>query len=139
MKCYPYNYALSMYVLLIVMIKQVDGIKCYQCFTSEDQGCYSHNLKKEYLKNCVNSSRGQKPVCRLLSQVNFFTDEQDVTILRECAYIYKEPLTCEKSSFSALHYSQSCECGQDECNRAVCRSISRKTLLLCGIIAFIVK
>lgn len=139
MKCYPYNYALPVYVLLIVMFKQVESIKCYQCFTTEDQGCYSHNLKKAYLKDCAISTSRGRPVCRVLSQVNFFTPEQDVTILRECAYIYKEPLSCEKSSFSTLHYSQSCECGQDECNGAICRSISRKTLILCGIFALIVK
>lgn len=118
MKCFIYNKLIFIAILILEMRKQADSLKCYQCSTTYNPECLTNNLNKRYLKECNSSCSTVTPVCRLLSQVQYFTDDRDVMILRECAYVYLEPLKCEQSKFSSLHFSSSCECNEDGCNAA---------------------
>lgn len=102
-------------LLLNIIITRVLGLQCYQCTTMTTRSCFTYNLKKEHLRECEN--RTVRPVCRIITQVQFFTPEQEITIIRECAYQYNE-LGCVRSKFSDVHYSLACECDQDGCNRA---------------------
>uniref|UniRef100_A0A2H1VN24 SFRICE_000236 n=1 Tax=Spodoptera frugiperda TaxID=7108 RepID=A0A2H1VN24_SPOFR len=77
-------------------------------YPEENRGCFTYNLNPAHLKDC--SEHKGRPVCRSLSQINYFTPGQDVTMIRECAYVYTEPLKCEQSKFSNIHYSRVCEC-----------------------------
>lgn len=142
MKCYLHScILLVIFILLIVMRKQVVSLKCYQCSTLKHAGCFSYALNKEYLKDCPNTRRGSKlmPICRAISQMQFFTPDQDLVVLRECAYVYKEPFKCEKSKFSMIHVSESCECDQEGCNSAYRHPISWKLPLLLTLCVLVIK
>lgn len=131
MKCYSIDITLAIIVLLSVMC-EVTCIKCYQCSSTHNRGCFKYNLNSAHLKDCKNDSRGP-PVCRTLSQINYFTPGQDVTVIRECAYVHSEPLRCKQSKFSNIHYSHVCECNEDGCNSAIVVLRSWK-ILVCAIL-----
>lgn len=103
-------------IMFITMTRTTLSIKCYQCTTMNTRECLPYNLNEKYLKDCANRTEGLTPVCRSLSQVQFFTPSREFVIIRECAYVYTPPLKCEQSKMSSLHYSSSCECGDDGCN-----------------------
>lgn len=133
MKCYLHSCTLVViFILLIVMCKQVVSLKCYQCSTLKHAGCFSYALNKDYLKECPKTRGGSKlnPICRAITQMQFFTPDQDLVVMRECAYVYREPLKCEKSKFSMIHISESCECDQEGCNAAYRHRIRWKLPLL---------
>lgn len=114
-------------VLFLLVWRRVEGLKCYQCSSMNDDGCFNYNLEERYLKEC-GRSKGE-PVCRVLSQLQFFTPNQDVAVIRECAYVYTRPLGCVQSRFSNMHYSLACECSADGCNRTSGRMRSNKLLV----------
>lgn len=119
MKCYSNNATLLfLFLILSSVMCKVLCIKCYQCSSTYQRGCFKYNLNNDYLKECKNVGR-VPPVCRSLSQINYFTAGQDVTVLRECAYVYNTPLQCVQSKFSAIHFSYVCECDTDGCNSAI--------------------
>ncbi|XP_028033679.1 uncharacterized protein LOC114245632 [Bombyx mandarina] len=121
----------TLYLIVLSYNKPVSCLKCYQCSSLTDRGCYKYNLKQNHLKNCENNTKShQAPVCRSLMQINYFTLEQDLVVIRECAYIYKQPLGCEQSKFSNIHYSLVCECNEDGCNKGSNLSEEPKLLLL---------
>lgn len=125
-------------VLVIAMLGGTEGISCYQCSTTYDRGCYSFNLNNKYLRECKNGS-GAEPVCRLISQVQFFTPDNDVSIIRECAYVHTDRANCELSKFSNVHYSLSCECVKDGCNISNRARISDVLLFMTAIWSLVVK
>lgn len=131
MKCYAFDKTLLVIVLLSVMC-EVACIKCYQCSSTHNRGCFKYNLNSAHLKDCKNDSRGP-PICRSLSQINYFTPGQDVTVVRECAYVYTSPLKCTQSKFSNVHYSYVCECNGDGCNSAIIMHPNWNTLI-CALI-----
>lgn len=105
-------------IIILTIIKSVFTIKCYQCWSNIHRGCFSYDLMEKYLKPCSNDTFNN-PVCRTISQVQYFTPKPDVTIVRECANLQLKPLTCTQSRFSEIHFSQVCECDMDGCNGAV--------------------
>lgn len=123
----------TVFVLILLACKRVVGLKCYQCSTLTDRGCFNYNLDEKHLKSCEEKG-GVEPVCRALSQVQFFMPHTEVVLIRECAYIYIQPLKCVQSQNKA-HHSISCECSEDGCNRALRVNY---TLLLWFISLFIV-
>lgn len=123
---------LMVIVLVMAILSGAEGIRCYQCSTTHDRGCYSFNLNNKYLRECMNGS-GAEPVCRLISQVQFFTPDNDVSIVRECAYVHTDRANCELSKFSNVHYSLSCECVKDGCNESNKTRISDMLLFMTAI------
>ncbi|KAJ2954021.1 hypothetical protein O0L34_g2233 [Tuta absoluta] len=121
-------------VIICGLFKHAHGLKCYQCSTIKNpHGCYPYDLKKEYLADCP--ERGVRPMCRTISQVQYFTPDQEVTVVRECAYIHADQDDCELSRFSTMHYSQSCECSEDGCNNASRLGIAWPVAVLLAAIA----
>lgn len=120
-------------VLLFLKCKCVLNLECYQCSNLYDRGCYNYNLDIEHLKTCEEKN-GAKPVCRLLTQLQYFTPSQEITLIRECAYIYTYPLQCVQSKFSRIHYSVSCECDEDGCNRGSVRSSTNVFFIFTAVI-----
>ncbi|CAG9137271.1 unnamed protein product, partial [Plutella xylostella] len=104
----------STLIICIVMCKMVISLRCYQCSSQKDSGCFSHNLNKDHLKDCASNNA----VCRTISQVQYFLPNQDVLVIRECASIYGEQLNCTQSEWSDVHKSIGCECDVDACNTA---------------------
>lgn len=135
MKCYSTNIIVSVTFLFTVMCK-VTCLKCYQCSSIENRGCFTYNLNSAHLKDC--SEHKGRPVCRSLSQINYFTPGQDVTMIRECAYVYTEPLKCEQSKFSNIHYSRVCECKSDGCNYAADVKHDWK-IIMCALLLMVIK
>lgn len=113
------NNILHIIILMIIFqcTRETCGLKCYQCWTNLNAGCFSHNLNNKYLQSCKNDTL-VPPICRTISQVQYFTIPPEVNIIRECAYNYLHPLTCTQSKFSDLHYSKVCDCEEDGCNEA---------------------
>lgn len=126
-------------LVLIILIKSrvIWMLKCYQCTTTVNRGCFSYNLDIKHLKECVNKSE-QSPVCRLISQVQLFTPDNDISIIRECAYKHEPLENCELSKFNNIHYSLSCECNNDGCNEANRPQISY-IILVIAVCSSIVK
>lgn len=136
MRWFSTNKILTIIVFLSLMC-EVICIKCYQCSSTTSRGCFKYNLNNAHLKECK-SDRGV-PVCRSLSQVNYFLPGQDVYVLRECAYVYEEPLKCVQSKFSKIHYSQVCECKADGCNSAINVKICWKIIVCALLLALVIK
>ena len=137
MRWFSTNKILTFIVLLSLMCEVV-CIKCYQCSSATSRGCFKYNLNSAHLKECKDD-RGVVPICRSLSQVNYFLPGQDVNILRECAYVYEEPLTCVQSKFSKIHYSQVCECKSDGCNPAANVKLCWEILVCALLLALVIK
>lgn len=140
MKCFRHKYVLPM-LLLFLTFKRAVSLKCYQCSSTTNPGCFTYDLKRRYLMDCPSRSANsdQRPICRHLSQVQFFTADQEVTVVRECAYVYTEPLKCNQSKFSSMHYSLSCECDYDGCNRAPSRRTHWKIIVLAVLWVLVIK
>lgn len=119
------------FIVLFSVMCQVVCLKCYQCSSLTSRGCFEYNLNKAHLKDCKEDSG--RPVCRSLSQVNYFLSSQDVNVLRECAYVYENPLKCDQSKFSNVHYSHVCECNADGCNTTSNVKLGWK-IMLCGLL-----
>lgn len=134
-----FKYVHPLTVFLLLSCKETSSLRCYQCVSSRDKGCWKYNLNSTHLQDCPTSSGMPNPVCRVLSQIHYFTTSQDVTQIRECAHIYELPLRCTQSKFSSLHYSLSCECDEDGCNKASNSHITVAVIVLCGIIKSMVK
>lgn len=135
----------SLYITWFVLsttltIRQITCIKCYQCSSLQNHACFVYNLYGGYLTECKNVTKfGSRPVCRSISQINYFTERQDVTVIRECAYLYKLPLDCTQSKFSIVHYSLVCECDQDGCNQAYHVTSYHKMLIFIILLFYIIK
>lgn len=112
------KYPIRILLILLVMYKGASCLKCFQCSTTSNKGCWPQNLNNSYLQECITISNRPIPICRVLSQAHYFTLSQDIIIIRECAYVYERPLRCIQSKFSGLHYSLSCDCEEDACNKA---------------------
>lgn len=135
MKHVPFN--LYTVVILLVMCKEITGLKCYQCSSLFNRGCL-YDVKSAYLKECQNKTAGT-PVCRLLTQLQYFTPSQEVVVVRECAYTYMKPLECVQSKFGNIHYSLSCECESDGCNKTVCLQQSWALLIVLTLYVMVIK
>lgn len=136
MRCFSADKILTFIVLFSVMCEVV-CIKCYQCSSLTNRGCFKYNLNNVYLKDCK-VDRGA-PVCRSLSQVNYFLPGQDVNIVRECAYMYEEPLKCVQSKFSNIHYSHVCECNTDGCNSATIVKLCWEIIVCALLLTMVIK
>lgn len=103
-------------VIIAITIKTVYSLKCYQCTSMNNRDCV-YNVNLSYLRPCE-IIEDMNPVCRFIYQVQLFTETNDVTVVRECAYVYTKPLRCGVSHLATVHHSQWCECDTDACNFA---------------------